>query len=167
MTRREFLVLLGGAAIVPPHLTLAEPARAAGTIAARLVGAWQFQSSVSLRGDGTASDRWGANPKGTVMFDGSGHFVQVIMGEESRFFGAKSFFSFGTYSVDESAKTIITHIEGSSNAKLNGTTQRRLVTMLTDIELTYVNLSNSNGATVEAHWRRLKDADTEASAAVK
>ena len=48
MRRRDLIVLLGSAAIVPMSAH-AEQASAATTIAARLVGAWQFMSSVSVR----------------------------------------------------------------------------------------------------------------------
>jgi hypothetical protein len=92
------------------------------------------------------------------MFDSGGRFVQVIMGEESRMFGAKAFFAFGTYSVDEANKTIVTNIEGSSISRLNGVTQRRVVTALTKDELKYVNPVTGAGTQVESVWQRATDA---------
>lgn len=163
MKRRFFLALLGSAVSVMPFPAAAGQGKAA-TFAARLVGSWRFLSSVNIRGDGSTFERWGANPKGTFMFDDNGHFVQVILGEESRFFGAKSYFAFGSYSVDEASKTIITRIEGSSIAKLNGTTQRRIVTSLTEDELKYINPVTSSGTKVEAVWRRIKAAPLAQSA---
>jgi hypothetical protein len=151
MNRRGFIVLLGSAAIAP-FSARAEPA--ASTMAARLVGTWRFVSSVNTRGDGTTFDRWGNSPRGTFMFDADGRFVQVIMGEESRMFGAKAFFAFGTYSVDEANKTIITRIEGSSISKLNGATQHRVVTALTKDELKYINPVTGAGTQVESMWQR-------------
>jgi hypothetical protein len=162
MRRRDFIVLLSSAALVPSSAR-AESAQAAVTLAARLVGTWEFQSSVNLREDGTGVDRWGANPKGMFIFGPDGHFTQIIIGEESRLFGAKSFFAFGTYSVDEANKTIIAYIEGSSIGRLNNAEQTRKVTSLTDDKLTYVTLS-SNGTKVEAQWRRTRDAPLAASA---
>jgi hypothetical protein len=156
MRRREFIALLGGAAVIMPFSAGAEPVRAGETIAARLAGTWRFVSSINIRSDGSSFDRWGANPKGTFMFDGNGHFAQVIIGAESRFFGAKSYFAFGSYSVDEASKTIVTRIEGSSIGKLNGTTQRRIVTSLTEDELKYFNPATSSGTKVEAVWQRMK-----------
>jgi hypothetical protein len=156
MNRRAFIVLLGSAAIAVPSSASAEPATAATAagMATRLVGTWRFVSSINTRGDGTTFDRWGSNPRGTFMFDAGGRFVQVIMGEESRMFGAKAFFAFGTYSVDEASKTIVTRIEGSSISKLNGATQRRVVTTLTQDELKYVNPVTGVGTQVESVWQR-------------
>jgi len=155
MNRRGFIVLLGSAAIAPFS---ARSESAAPTMAARLVGTWRFISSVNTRGDGTTFDRWGSSPKGTFMFDSGGRFVQVIMGEESRMFGAKAFFAFGTYSVDEANNTIVTRIEGSSIAKLNGATQRRVVTALTKDELKYINPVTGADTQVESVWQRATDA---------
>jgi hypothetical protein len=155
MNRRGFIVLLGSAAIAPSSAR-AEPA--ASTMAARLVGTWRFVSSVNTRGDGTTFDRWGNSPKGMFMFDAGGRFVQVIMGEESRMFGAKAFFAFGTYSVDEANKTIVTQIEGSSISKLNGATQRRVVTALTNDELKYINPVTGDSTKVESVWQRATEA---------
>lgn len=155
MKRREFIVLLGSAALAPPYPAKADPAEAATTTAARLVGTWRFVSSVNTRSDGTTFDRWGTSSKGTFMFDANGQFVQIIMGEESRMFGSKAFFAFGTYSVDEAGKTIITHVEGSSISKLNGATQRRVITSLTDNELRYINPVTAAGTQVESSWQRV------------
>jgi hypothetical protein len=155
MNRRGFIVLLGSTAIAPCS-AWAEPA--ASPMAAGLVGTWRFVSSLNTRGDGTTFDRWGSNPRGTFMFDSGGRFVQVIMGEESRMFGAKAFFAFGTYSVDEANKTIVTRIEGSSISKLNGATQRRVVTALTKDELKYINPVTGAGTKVESVWQRATDA---------
>ena len=77
-------------------------------IAGRLVGTWSFVSSVNTRKDGSTFDRWGANPKGIFMFDRGGNYAQIIVGSESRVFGAKTFCAFGTYSVDE-AKKLLRH----------------------------------------------------------
>jgi hypothetical protein len=155
MKRREFFVLLGSAALAPPWAARAEPALAAGSIAARLAGTWRFVSSVNTRNDGTSFDRWGGSPKGTLMFDGNGHFAQVIVGEESRLFGAKSFFAFGSYSVDEASKTVVMRIESSSISRLNGATQRRVIITLTKDELKYVNPVSGAGTRVESAWQRM------------
>ena len=81
------------------------------SLAGRLVGTWSFASSVNTRKDGSTFDRWGANPKGIFMFDRGGNYSQIIVGSESRVFGAKTFCAFGTYSVDEAKKLLVTRID--------------------------------------------------------
>ncbi len=109
MERREFIALLGMAAAAMPAQAGAEPARP-DTFAGRLVGTWSFASSVNTRKDGSTFDRWGANPSGIFMFDRGGNYAQIIVGSESRVFGAKTFCAFGTYSVDEAKKLLVTRI---------------------------------------------------------
>jgi hypothetical protein len=156
MRRREFIALLGGATAAIPYAAGAEPAHAKWRISERLAGAWRFVSSINTRDDGSTFDRWGQDSKGTFMFDGNGHFSQIIMGSESRMFGAKTFFAFGTYSVDEAGRTVVTQIEGSSVSKLNGTVQRRVITVLTADELRYLNPATASGTKVDARWKRMK-----------
>jgi hypothetical protein len=158
MRRREFIALLGSAVLMP-RPALGAPPHGHSSMAKRLVGAWRFISAVNVRDDGSTFDRWGANPKGTYIFDRSGHFVQVIMAEESRVFGAKAFFAFGEYSVEEESKTIVSRIEGSSISRLSGTVQRRTITSMTEDELRYVNLYSAAGTKVEAVLRRVHKAE--------
>jgi hypothetical protein len=156
MKRREFIVLLGSAALAPI------PARAgsesAASLAARLVGTWRFVSSLSTRSDGTTFDRWGNGAQGTLMFDPRGGFAQIIVGEESRMFGGKSIFSFGTYVVDEENSTIALHTQASSNPKQTGHKQRRIIVSMTTDELKLVNPVSTSGNQVETVWRRAKPA---------
>src|SRR6185295_7978329 len=120
MERREFIALMGMAAAAMPS-PAAAGVHAPDSIAGRLVGTWSFASSINIRSDGTTFDRWGANPKGVFMFDSAGNYALIIAGSESRVFGAKSFFAFGTYTVDEASKLLTTNIESCSATKLNGT----------------------------------------------
>ena len=101
MERREFLALLGMAAAGMPAQARADPAQHPDSVAGRLVGTWSFVSSVNTRKDGSTFDRWGANPQGIFMFDRGGNYAQIIVGSESRVFGAKTFCAFGIYSVED------------------------------------------------------------------
>ena len=155
MERREFLALLGVAAAAMPSSASANPAHSPDSMAGRLVGTWSFASSVNTRKDGSTFDRWGANPQGIFMFDRGGNYAQIIVGSESRVFGAKIFCAFGTYSVEEAKKLLITRIASCSAAKLNGTIQNRDIMLLTADELKYSNPVTSTGAAAEAVWKRV------------
>jgi hypothetical protein len=155
MERREFIALLGMAAAAMPARAQAGSAQPPDSIAGRLVGTWSFASSVNTRKDGSTFDRWGANPQGIFMFDRGGNYAQIIVGSESRVFGVKSFCAFGTYSVEESKKLLVTHITSCSTAKLTGTVQNRDVVMLTADEFRYSNAVTMTGATAEVLWKRL------------
>ena len=155
MERREFLALLGVAAAAMPSSAGAEPAYAPDSSAGRLVGTWSFASSVNTRKDGSMFDRWGTNPRGIFMFDRGGNYSQIIIGSESRVFGAKTFCAFGTYSVEEPKKILVTRIVSCSAPKLTGTAQNRDIILLTPDEFKYSNSVTALGATAEVLWKRV------------
>jgi hypothetical protein len=155
MERREFIALLGMASAMLPATSHAEPAHARDSRDAGVVGAWGFASSVNIRRDGSTFDRWGANPKGVFMFDRGGQYAQIIIGSESRVFGAKTFCSFGSYSFDAAKHLLITRVEGSSVANLTGTEQTRTVLILTAEELKYSNPITATGSVAEVLWKRI------------
>jgi hypothetical protein len=155
MERREFIALIGMAAAAMPSRAGAEPTHPPDSISARLAGTWSFATSVNTRKDGSTFDRWGANPKGIFMFDRGGNYAQIIIGSESKVFGVKNFCAFGTYSVDEAKKLLVTHIASSSTSKLTGTIQNRDILLLTADEFKYSNPITSVGATAEVLWKRL------------
>jgi hypothetical protein len=155
MERREFIALLGMAAAGMPTQARANPAYPPDSMAGRLVGTWSFASSVNTRKDGSTFDRWGANPQGIFMFDRGGNYAQIIVGSESRVFGAKTFCAFGTYSVEDVKKLLVTRIASCSAAKLNGTIQNRDVLILTADEFKYSNPVTLTGAIAEVLWKRI------------
>jgi len=75
MNRRNILSLSAIAALGLAMLPGAAVAQQK-TIKEQLVGTWIVVSIVNTAKDGKKVDLWGANPKGTMMFDGSGHFAQ-------------------------------------------------------------------------------------------
>src|SRR5262249_7956875 len=93
----------------------------------QIVGTWTFVSALDVKPDGTKSDRWGPNPKGIFIFDTNGRFAQFITRSDIPKFAAKSVDqgtaqenkavlaglvpSFGTYTVNEADKTVITRVE--------------------------------------------------------
>ncbi|MGU7784410.1 lipocalin-like domain-containing protein [Burkholderia sp. PU8-34] len=138
----------------------------------QLVGTWTFVSANETRKDGTKVNRWGANPKGSLMFDANGRYIFVIArsdiprfvvnsaiegtAEENKAVVQGMLVYFGTYSVNEADKTLITHIEGSSFPNLVGTDQKRVITSLTADELRYVNPVSSISGQAHVVWKRVK-----------
>jgi hypothetical protein len=171
MIRPKILTLV---AIVAAGLT-ASLSAAIGqqkTIKEQIVGTWTFVSALDVHPDGKKSDRWGANAKGIFMFDTHGHFAQFITrsdlpkfaagtadkgtADENKAILAGFVASFGTYTVNEADKTVITHVEGSVFPNLIGRDQKRSITTLTADELKYTNPTTSTGGSAEATWKRVK-----------
>ncbi len=152
MERREFMALLGSAAAVMPSMGVT-PARAMP--ADRLAGSWGFVSSINTRKDGSIVDRWGPNPRGILMFDGAGHFSQIIIGSESRMFGAKTFSAFGGYSLDKAGSLLTVTFDGCSITKIIGSVFERKIIVLTADELKYFNPLTTFDTSAEVVWKRL------------
>ena len=138
----------------------------------QIVGTWTFVSALDVHSDGKKVDRWGSGAKGIFMFDPHGHFAQFITRadlpkfaagaldkgtpEENKAVLAGFVASFGTYTVDEANKTIVTHVEGSVFPNLVGRDLKRVVATLTADELKYTNPTTSMGTVAEATWKRVK-----------
>lgn len=119
----------------------------------QLIGTWSFVASVDAKSS-RSTERWGIEPKGILVFDRNGRYVQMIMRSDTRTFGAKSVAQFGTYVVNEADRTIVTQIEGSSLPARNGTSQTRSIISLTATELKYSNITRTAGARAVV-WKRL------------
>jgi hypothetical protein len=140
----------------------------------QIVGAWTLVSAVDTAPDGSKNDAFGPNPKGAYMFDANGRFTQMLMRAdlpilESRTSGTPeqhkavahgTIAMYGTYTVDEPTKTIIVNFEGSSFAKFNGTSGKRIVTSITADEMRTMNPATSTGSKAESVWRRAKQPST-------
>jgi hypothetical protein len=136
----------------------------------QIVGTWTYGSAADVKSDGTKHDRWGPGAKGILMFDRGGRFTLFITRADVPKFAAKSVNEgtpeenkavvrgmiglFGTYSVNEAEKTIITKPEGSTFPNLVGAEQRRKIVTLNAKELKYVNPTTSAGTTAEVVWKR-------------
>ena len=136
----------------------------------QLVGAWAYVSSTAKLPDG--SPLWGTSPKGLMIFTDDSRFSWQIfrsdrpkLASKNRMQGTAdenaailqgSLAYFGTYSVDEADKTIITVVEGSTFPNSEGETLKRVITRLTDDMLVYENPSTTRGEQIEAMWKRLR-----------
>ena len=142
------------------------------TLKEQIVGSWTFVSALDVQPDGKKTDRWGTNPKGIFMFDAGGRFTQFITRSDLPKFAAKRadqgtaeenkavmsglVATFGTWTVDEASKTLVTKVEGGAYPNLIGVEQKRTIATLTADELKYNNPATSTGLTAEATWRRAK-----------
>ena len=136
----------------------------------QLVGTWTYVSSTAKLPDG--SPQWGLNPKSLLIFTDNGRFSwQVFRSDrpqvastdrrnatpdENKAIMQGSLAYFGTYSVNEADKTLISRIEGATFPNSEGEEQKRMITRLTADELRYANPETTLGASVEAVWRRVR-----------
>lgn len=137
----------------------------------QLVGTWTYVSAVNTRPDGTKFDPWGGKAAGVLMFDSTGHFSwQVIrsdipkLASNNRLEGTAEEFKavaqgvlsyFGTYSLDDSGKTLTQHIQSSSFSNFSGA-NRIWAIALTGDELTIGSQAGAAGGTNELKWKRVK-----------
>jgi hypothetical protein len=137
----------------------------------QLVGTWIYVSSTGTREDGSAVERPKLQGAVTYTSDGRFHFITVRSDapkyasgdsarpspEEAMAIASGVVAYTGTYTVDESTKTIHVNIETSSFPNLVGTpNQRRIVTSITEEELKFTNPRTPAGITLELVFKRAK-----------
>lgn len=142
------------------------------TLNQRLVGTWMLVSAHDTQKDGTDINRWGDNPKGSLMFDANGRYMFLISRSDIPKFAAKSvnegsseenkavvrgiIAHFGSYTIISEPDRIVTHVEESSFPNINGTDQIRIIRTLTADELVYDNPISTTGAASRVVWKRVK-----------
>jgi hypothetical protein len=113
-----------------------------------LVGTWLLVSNYVEREDGTRLQTFGTDPKGMAVYDASGRFSYMIMGnirkkftagnrmegtdEENRSVVQGSMSFFGTYAVDEATKTVTWSIERASFPNWDGTSRKISIDIVGD-----------------------------------
>jgi hypothetical protein len=137
----------------------------------QLVGTWVYESSTITRADGRKTDR--PNLKGMVIYTAEGRFMFINVGTDTPRIAAndraratpeeamavlnKTIAYYGTYTVDESSKTVVPKIEGSTFANLiGGPEQRRVITAISADEMRFINPRTPAGDTLEFVWKRAK-----------
>lgn len=169
MTKRG---ILGLSAIAALALVLL-PQNAEGqqkSLKDQLVGTWMVVSWDQISKDGNKTQRFSANPKGVNVFAPDGRFFAMFARpdlpkiasnnpsnptpEEAKAISAGAISYFGTYSVDESNKTLTLRIEASSYPNLMGAEQKRLITALTANELKYTNPMPTTGGSIDVALKR-------------
>jgi hypothetical protein len=136
-----------------------------------LVGTWTLMS-ITLEKDGQTTDMYGANPQGQQILDANGGYSLIIIRsdipkfasnnrvegtpEENKAVVQGSIAFFGTYTVDDSAKTLTQHVESCSFPNFNGT-DRKLSFSISGDELHFTTITAASaGGTAHLVWTRAK-----------
>ena len=136
----------------------------------QIVGTWTLVSWVQTLKDGSKNYRFGNNPKGVNTFSADGHFTLIIMRAELPKISAGnpekptpaeaeaitvgSIAYFGTYTVDEAAKTVSLKLDGTTLVNQLGVEQKRVVTSISADEMKYANPVSVLGGNIEVAWKR-------------
>jgi Lipocalin-like domain len=170
MNRRQ-AVLATASALATGLAFVSAPAQAqARALKKQLVGTWMLAAEENRAADGTKTSSFGGNPQGMLVIAASGRFNQMIMGDARRRFAANtrtkgtaeenqaamlgSIAYFGTWTVDEKARTIALKITVATYANWDGVTQVRAITGITASEFRWHNPDASAGGTTELIWKR-------------
>ena len=153
-------------------LSFSRRADAEETMAKRMIGAWTLVAVTAERADGSKAEPFGSNPKGVIIFTDSGHFSLFqsradlpklaendrgkATAEEAKAVVGGSIAYYGTYSINETEKSLSVIIDGATFANVLGGAQRRDITSLTDDELRFSNHRTPSGMTLQTVWRRAK-----------
>ena len=137
----------------------------------QLVGTWTLVSNDNVAPNGTRRQIFGPNPKGILILDAGGRYAQIQVNpnrpkfkgstrldgtpEENTALVHASAFHFGTWSVNEADKSLITHEEINIFPNQDGLDAKRSITLTGD-ELKSSNPTASSGGTSETVWRRVK-----------
>jgi hypothetical protein len=171
MNRRNIFAICAAAVLGLGWLTVSAVSQQK-SLKDQLVGTWTLVATENVRADGTKFEPYGRNPKGILTFDGSGRYsLTIVRSDLPKMSGktvdqgtAKEYeaivkglvATFGTFSVNESDKTISTHVEGSSFPNITGTDQKRIVVSLNANELRYTNAATITGSRADVTWTRAK-----------
>jgi len=137
----------------------------------QIIGVWKAITIDNVLADGRSTHSYGENPTGRLMLDRAGNFSLTLirsdlprfasnnrdMGthEENQAVVQGTISNFGTYSIDESKRLLLMHVEASSFPNWKGTTQKRVIASLSNDELKWHNQAASNGGTAGIVWKRV------------
>ena len=136
-----------------------------------VIGAWTLVSVTVEQGE-KKIEPYGANPKGSMIYDGSGRFSIAITRsglprvasnnresstpDESVAIARGSIAYFGTYTFSEPDRVMTVKIEGRTFPNWEGVEQKRVIAISGDT-LTLTNPTVSSGAGVaKVVWKRAK-----------
>lgn len=142
------------------------------TLKEQIIGTWIVVSNDGTAPDGKKSQLFGPSPKGILVFDASGQYVQIISHpdvpkfkvnnrqqgtpEENTAAVRGTTATFGTWKIDEASKTITVHNVGGLFPNQAGTDTKRLVVSVTADELKITNPLTASGMRSDNAWKRAK-----------
>jgi lipocalin-like protein len=130
----------------------------------QLLGNWTLVSNTQKYQDGKEENSFGPKLKGQLILTPTGRFSLFLIGgdrpktnEPTNPIGPAVAY-FGTYSIGEADKSLVFHVEGSTNPNFEGTDQKATVTINGD-DMSYVRapIPSSKGPFVPTvTWKRAK-----------
>jgi hypothetical protein len=117
------------------------------TLKELIVGTWLLDSVYNQTQDGKKHDMFGPGVKGIAMFDGNGRFSwQIISADRSKSASnnplnpvGPAIAYFGTYTVDEAAKTVTYHIERATFPQWDGINRTANIAIATENEFDQIS----------------------------
>ena len=161
MRRKNIFGVYGLAALglfILPNLADAQQKPASELI----VGNWTLMIADNVRPDGTNTPGFGPLPSGTATFSADGHYSLQIAPSSTneKAEGYVPVRERGTYTLDESQKTLSLRIEEGSVPSWSGTVQTGKIKFLAADDLGWTNsvpLTTASGfAVTDLIWRRAK-----------
>jgi hypothetical protein len=142
------------------------------SLKSQLVGTWMLVSSENTAPDGTKSSGFGPNPLGMMIRDGNGNFILLEASStlpkvastnrstetpaEAKAISQSSLAYFGTYTVNETAKTITNHYVASTFPNLMGQDGTNSIKSISADQLVTFNPKPTVGGTSLTTWKRVK-----------
>jgi hypothetical protein len=137
-----------------------------------LVGTWTLVS-ITLDQDGKKTDMYGPSPQGQQILDPSGRYSVVSIRsdlpkfassnreagtpEENKEVVQGSIAIFGTYTVDEAAKTLTQHVDSCTFPNFDGTDRKLSFTISGDeLHLTTISKASTGTGAADLVWKRAK-----------
>ncbi len=158
LDRRNILHVCGLAAMAVVAFSSGTTAQTEQKSAKDLIaGSWTLMIADNVRGDGNKVPGFGPLPKGTAKFGADGRYSVEVMPNSSSH-AAVSYS--GSYTLDDSGKTLTLRIDESSNPDWRKTTQTGTMKFVTGEHLGWTNsvplVSSADFVGTELIWARAK-----------
>jgi hypothetical protein len=145
-----------------------------GTLRQQLVGSWTLVSEETTAQNGTKEQRYGPNPRGTLILDASRRYASVRARPDRPKFKSPSqptadelvaagafAANFGTWSVNEADKTLTMHLESALTPNNEGTDFKASVSLVEDElklsgVISAIGVRPATGVRFEAVYRRAR-----------